>query len=66
MTGFGSGEIESEDLRIKVELRSVNHRYLKTSYHLSDRFSSLQGKVDMRLREQIGRGVMRRQRETRL
>ncbi len=58
MTGFGSGEIESEDLRIKVELRSVNHRYLKTSYHLSDRFSSLQGKVDMRLREQIGRGAI--------
>lgn len=58
MTGFGSGEIESEDLRIKVELRSVNHRYLKTSYHLSDRFSSLQGKVDMRLREQSGRGAI--------
>ena len=58
MTGFGSGEIESEDLRIKDELRSVNHRYLKTSYHLSDRFSSLQGKVDMRLREQIGRGAI--------
>ena len=58
MTGFGSGDVKGPDLRVKVELRSVNHRYLKASFHLPDRFSSLQGKVDACLREKIERGAI--------
>ncbi len=58
MTGFGSGDVKGNDLRVKVELRSVNHRYLKASFHLPDRFSSLQGKVDACLRERIERGAI--------
>ncbi len=58
MTGFGSGDVKGSDLRVKVELRSVNHRYLKSSYHLPDCFAPLQGKVDALLREKIGRGAV--------
>ena len=56
MTGFGSGSRETDKVRVKVELRSVNHRYLKISCHLPDAFSSLQGQIDNFLREKIARG----------
>ena len=50
--------MKGSDLGVKVELRSVNHRYLKSSYHLPDRFASLQSKVDALLREKIERGAI--------
>ncbi len=28
MTGYGKGEAENELFRLKIELKSVNHRYL--------------------------------------
>ncbi|MEE2883024.1 MAG: YicC/YloC family endoribonuclease [Planctomycetota bacterium] len=56
MTGFGSGSRETDKVRVRVELRSVNHRYLKISSHLPDAFSSLQGQIDNFLKDKIGRG----------
>ena len=31
MTGFGRCEVSSEDYKISVEMKSVNHRYLDLS-----------------------------------
>jgi len=58
MTGFGSGSREAGNVRVKVELRSVNHRYLKVASHLPDSFSSLQWQIDNYLRENIERGSL--------
>ena len=58
MTGFGSGSRETGAVRVKVELRSVNHRYLKLSCHLPDPFASLQGQIDNYLRDKIERGSL--------
>ncbi|MGE4618623.1 MAG: YicC/YloC family endoribonuclease [Planctomycetota bacterium] len=58
MTGFGTGSRETGQIRVKVELRSVNHRYLKISCHLPEAFSSLQGQIDAYLREKVERGSL--------
>ena len=51
MTGFGSGAREKQDFRVSVEIRSVNHRYLKLSVHLPEEFSWAQRLVEARIRE---------------
>ncbi len=56
MTGFGSGKRERDGILVSVELRSVNHRFLKTSVHLAEDLGWVQSLVETRLRERIERG----------
>ena len=58
MTGFGSGSRDAAGYRIKVEMRSVNHRHLKVSSHLPDAFGGLQSRIDTFLRDKLERGAI--------
>ena len=56
MTGFGSGSREATGLRVKSEVRSVNHRHLKISSHLPEAYIGLQVEIDSMLRDKLERG----------
>lgn len=56
MTGFGSAQIESERLRASVTARSVNHRFLDLSVHLSRRLAELEPDVRRLVQARVQRG----------
>ncbi len=56
MTGFGSGEIERDGVRVRVELRSVNSRFLDIQVRRPANLQEFEGKVRERLQQRIGRG----------
>jgi len=56
MTGYGSAESADGDTSYALELRSLNHRYLKLSIKLPDRLQFLEPTVDKILRQQLSRG----------
>lgn len=56
MTGLGIGEKRNNNYRIKVELRSVNNRYLEVSCKFPSVLSYYENKVKEVIREHIARG----------
>lgn len=58
MTGFGSAIHESEQRRISVEARSVNHRYLKIQSKLPRTLASMESEVEARARGALRRGAL--------
>ena len=58
MTGFGNAQIATEHYRLAVEMRSVNHRSLKTVCRLSDAFAGREVEIERILREKISRGAL--------
>ena len=56
MTGFGSGKAESEGLRLGVELRSVNSRYLDIQVRCPSQLQPFESVIRERIQKQIGRG----------
>src|SRR5687767_14823205 len=56
MTGYGSAAQESEALRATVSVRSLNHRYLDLTVHLSRRLQSLEGDIKRAVQQRISRG----------
>lgn len=56
MTGFGRAESVTEERRITVELKSVNHRYLDLSIKIPRRLNFLEGEVRSLLKAYIQRG----------
>ena len=68
MTGFGSADGSVLGGRLRVEIRTVNHRFFSPQLKLSSDLAPLEGELRERLRELIGRGhvvVMARWVETR-
>jgi len=55
MTGFGSGEFSREDIRISVEIKSVNNRYRDIVLRIPRSIQALEEE----LKSQIGRRVQR-------
>jgi uncharacterized protein (TIGR00255 family) len=58
MTGFGSGRRESAAVRVQIELRSVNHRYLKIAAHVPDELAWTQHPIEQRIRTLVERGSL--------
>ena len=58
MTGFGSGERECEGVRVRVELRSVNSRFLDIQVRRSANLQEFEAKVRERLQQRVGRGKL--------
>ncbi len=58
MTGFGNAQIATDDHRITIEMRSVNHRNLKVSCRLPDAFARREVEIERMLRERISRGAV--------
>lgn len=56
MTGFGAAEGPVAGRRLRVEIRTVNHRYFNLSAKLPGDLSSLEGEVRERLRREFDRG----------
>lgn len=57
MTGFGSKEAEIEPFgKISVELRSTNHKFLETVFHLPAGLLSLEDRVRKAIEAKIKRG----------
>jgi uncharacterized protein (TIGR00255 family) len=56
MTGFGSAQVESARLRASVVARSVNHRFLDLSVHLSRRLADLEPEVRRMVQARVHRG----------
>lgn len=58
MTGFGLGEAELAGLVVRVEIRSVNHRFLQTRFRLPSEFADLEPKVDQAVKKKLSRGAV--------
>ncbi|MFH0739062.1 MAG: YicC/YloC family endoribonuclease [Candidatus Omnitrophota bacterium] len=57
MTGFGSKEIEIPGLgKVRVEIRSTNHKFLETVLHLPEGFLSLEERIKKEIESRIKRG----------
>lgn len=58
MTGFGVAEFKNDDLTIRVELRSVNNRFLKLDSRLPEALQSFETEIERPVREKIARGTV--------
>lgn len=56
MTGFGRSEIITDDYRVLVEIKSVNHRYLDLSIKMPRKFNALEARLRTLLKKYIERG----------
>lgn len=56
MTGFGAAEGPLAGGRIRVEIRTVNHRHFNPALKLSAELSALEGELRERLRREFDRG----------
>ena len=56
MTGYGKGEYENELYKFKVEIKSVNHRYMDISIKTPRQISYLEEIIKKRIKEQLFRG----------
>lgn len=57
MTGYGQAESSAgENIRFKVEIRSVNHRYLDISIRMPREIQSLEDRVRKSVQQAVGRG----------
>lgn len=56
MTGFGRSEIESKTGNYKVEIKSVNNRYLNVQFRMPSLFNSLEQKMKQVVQDLLERG----------
>jgi uncharacterized protein (TIGR00255 family) len=56
MTGFGAGEGPVAGGRLRIEIRTVNHRYFNLSTKLPAELGALEGELRERLRKDFDRG----------
>lgn len=56
MTGFGDARLERGGVTYSLELRSVNHRYLKVNVRLPEELAPLEGGLEEMLRGLLQRG----------
>ena len=56
MTGFGRSEVVTDERKITIELKSVNHRYLDLSIKMPKNLSFLEGSIRNLMKTYIQRG----------
>ena len=56
MTGFGRSEIITDDYRVLVEIKSVNHRYLDLNIKMPRKFNAFEAGLRTLLKRYIERG----------
>ncbi len=56
MTGFGHGEKETEQYKITVEIKSVNHRYCDLSVKFPKKFNAFESRIRNVMKEYVARG----------
>jgi len=58
MTGYGAAERSDPDVRIAVEIRTVNNRFFKSVLHVPEGLGAVEVAIDKILRESITRGTI--------
>ena len=58
MTGFGNGFSEQGELRIRVELRSVNQRFLEAKFRLPNGYQTLEAELKAQVQRVCRRGKL--------
>jgi uncharacterized protein (TIGR00255 family) len=58
MTGFGSATLEEGPRRVAVEVRTLNHRYLKLNLKLPRTLAGLESELEPVVRKQVRRGAL--------
>jgi len=58
MTGFGAAEVSRGTFKARVELRSVNHRFLQTKIRVPSELGDLEPKIDALLKKGLIRGAV--------
>jgi uncharacterized protein (TIGR00255 family) len=56
MTGFGASERELPEGRLRVEIRTVNHRFLNLNFRTPSSLERHQGEIERRIRARFRRG----------
>lgn len=56
MTGFGRGEYISDDRKMTVEIKSVNHRYCDINVRMPKKISFLENNIRNYIKQKISRG----------
>ncbi len=56
MTGYGFGEAEADGLKVKVEIRSLNHRFSEVTVRMPEEFISLENKLRKEVKQRFYRG----------
>ena len=56
MTGFGRCELTTEEYKISVEMKAVNHRYLDLSIKMPKKFNYFESGIRTLLKKYIQRG----------
>ena len=56
MTGFARQEMTRDGINMSCEIRSVNHRYLETSFRMPDHFRQFEPLLKEKLKKQLSRG----------
>jgi TIGR00255 family protein len=56
MTGYGKADIVSENYKLNVEIKSVNHRYLDLSIKMPKRFNMYESMIRNLVRDYVQRG----------
>ena len=58
MTGYGAADRADQEVRIAVEMRTVNNRFFKGVQHLPEGLGAIEVTIDKILRETITRGTI--------
>jgi len=58
MTGYGAAERLDDQVRIAVEIRTVNNRFFKANIHAPDGLGAAEVSIEKTLRETISRGTV--------
>jgi uncharacterized protein (TIGR00255 family) len=58
MTGFGTATVERAGLSVRVEIRSVNHRYLQVKARLPGEFQGLDPQIEAVVKKKLERGAV--------
>lgn len=56
MTGHGEAQHQQDGVAVAVEVRTVNNRYLKTSFRTSEGYGSLEPQIETIVRKYVRRG----------
>ncbi len=56
MTGFGRGELVTQDYKISVEIKAVNHRYCDISIKMPKKFNAYENEIRNAMKNYASRG----------
>ena len=56
MTGYGEGEVQAKGVKVKVEARSLNHRFCEIGVRILRKYGNLEGRIRKLVQKELSRG----------